>query len=269
MSDAEAVLAFDKRRIAQHFNRAAQSYQQHNHLQRDCAALLQQEFEALPQPPTSAVLDVGCGPGVASAYLANRCEHYLGIDIAPSMIAQARLEHSALANQFICADADALPITEQSVDCIYSNLTLQWCTNLEQTLAELTRTLRSGGYVLATTVLAGSLEPLATVMRLVDGGQHSNRFLQVAEVQLALSALESTRHQLTQHEFHYSYPSARDMFAHLRGIGANYTARHANGLRSRAWLAAVEAALEPYRNEQGFIQLEWNIGLIKVFKTNE
>ncbi|RUO41122.1 hypothetical protein CWE22_02745 [Pseudidiomarina aestuarii] len=269
MSAAEATFALDKRRIAQHFNRAAQSYQQHNHLQRDCAALLQQEFDALTLASSSVVLDVGCGPGVASGYLAERCGHYFGLDIAPSMVAQARMNHRALANQFICADADALPIPDQSIDCIYSNLTLQWCTHLEQTLAELTRTLCTDGCLLATTVLAGSLEPLATVMRMVDGAQHSNRFLQVDDVQRALSSLKSTHFQFTQQDFHYCYASARDMFGHLRGIGANYTAREAGGLRSRAWLRAIEAALEPYRNERGFIQLKWNIGLIKAFKIDE
>lgn len=264
MSAVASAAQFEKWRIAQHFNRAATSYQNHNHLQRDCAAVLQREVCALTSAATAVVLDVGCGPGVASSFLAKRYAHYIGLDIAATMVARAKANDSA--NDFICADADALPFADQSIDCIYSNLTLQWCNDLTQTLAELQRVLRPQGCLLATTVLAGSLEPLTSAMQQVDGETHSNRFLSAAELNEALIQIPSVNATVVPQQFIYSYPRVRAIFNHLRGIGANYTARNESGLRSRNWLAAVEEVVEQHRKPHGGIEIEWNIGVIKLEK---
>ncbi|NOX29149.1 MAG: methyltransferase domain-containing protein, partial [Actinobacteria bacterium] len=42
------------------------------------------------------VLDVGCGPGRIAAFLAERGIEASGVDIAPQMIAEARLAHPDL-----------------------------------------------------------------------------------------------------------------------------------------------------------------------------
>lgn len=77
--------------------------------------------------PVGAVLDLGCGGGVATAYLAGRAQPTIGLDIAYAAVTQAR----SLANQsgvrahFVVADATALPFRPQSFRFIFDRGCLQ------------------------------------------------------------------------------------------------------------------------------------------------
>ena len=48
----------------------------------------------------------------------------------------------------VCADAQALPIADASIDLVYSNLCLQWCEDPGLALDEFRRVLRPGGMLL-------------------------------------------------------------------------------------------------------------------------
>lgn len=66
------------------------------------------------------VLDVGCGPGHATAYLARRGVHVMGPDLSPRMCTVA---HRTTSLPFAAADMTALPVRSQSVAgilCLYA-----------------------------------------------------------------------------------------------------------------------------------------------------
>lgn len=251
--------AYDKGRVARQFSKAAGSYSQHDYLQRLCG---EQLLERLPQH-SELLIDLGCGPASMTAALQSRCAHYLGLDIAPGMLQQARIQQQAA---FAGADMDLLPLRPASVDTVFSNLTLQWSNNLQGTLSGVLQTLKPGGSVLFSTILAGSMTPLTRIFAEVDSHPHNNTFLSAEAIRQVLATLPDVRWELTELPLRISYHSLREMLRDLKGIGANYTARDPQGLFTRRRLALWEAATEKYRESDGKLYLYWHIGLVSIHK---
>ncbi len=135
-----------RRRVAHAFSRAAGDYR---HLATAQQTMGETLWARLPAR-ADVVLDLGCGPGHWSARLATRYgddARVLGLDLAPGMLSEARRTHGEPV-RWLCADAAALPLADASLDLVFSNLAIQWCPSLEDTLAELARVLRPGGRAL-------------------------------------------------------------------------------------------------------------------------
>jgi SAM-dependent methyltransferase len=86
------------------------------------------------RPGRRRALDFGCGVGRLSAALARRVDEVVGVDIAPTMLAEARrLDRSGGRCRFVCNDRpDLAVVPDGSVDVVYSSLVLQ---HLPRTLA--------------------------------------------------------------------------------------------------------------------------------------
>jgi ubiquinone/menaquinone biosynthesis C-methylase UbiE len=97
------------------------------------------------------VLDVGCGPGTVTAYLAERGIEVSGVDLSPRMIDNARRLHPHC--RFGVASATELDLAEASLGGV-----LGWWSLLNlprevlpQVLATFARALKPGGHFLTAT----------------------------------------------------------------------------------------------------------------------
>ena len=75
-----------------------------------------------------AILDVGCGDGRVTHYVANQLEHgnIIGIDLVEDMINFAETHHGTLTNiRFLQMSADNI-VFKQRFDCIFSFSCLHW-----------------------------------------------------------------------------------------------------------------------------------------------
>ena len=90
-------------------------------------ALLQVVANRFPDVPHRCALDFGCGVGRLTRALAAHFDHVIGIDVAASMIRQAReLNAEIQACKFVLNErADLSFVPSGSVDFIYSNIVLQ------------------------------------------------------------------------------------------------------------------------------------------------
>jgi ubiquinone/menaquinone biosynthesis C-methylase UbiE len=109
------------------------------------AATLEQ-FEQYPLPANSRILEVGCGTGRTSCYVAAQGHEVIGIDIRPDMIAKAkkRAENENVSIQFLVGDASSLPFPNESFDIILVE-SVSIFTDISKTFAEYYRVLRTGG----------------------------------------------------------------------------------------------------------------------------
>ncbi|RUO60340.1 methyltransferase domain-containing protein [Pseudidiomarina insulisalsae] len=249
------VSHYDKSRVARQFGRAAVGYAEHDHLQRQVLAQLLPYLR--PQP--GLLVDVGCGPAHHFQRLCQVSNHYIGIDLAPAMLAQAA-QHLPPA-QLMLADMEQLPLADGSVHSLFSNLAMQWGNDLSGLLAEWYRVLAPGGQLAASTVLAGSLWPLSECFTAVDGQPHTNRWYGFDEFALLAGRLpwqvECQELVITQ-----EFATVAAMLRELKGVGANYTAREQQGLFSRTRMQRLYQALERHRNARGLLELQWRIGLV-------
>ena len=105
-----------------------------------------QQFEQHPLPARSRILEVGCGTGRTSCYLAAQGHDVVGIDIRPDMIAKAkkRAEKENLTLEFLEGDAISLPFPDESFDVVLVE-SVSIFTDTAKALSEYYRVLRSGG----------------------------------------------------------------------------------------------------------------------------
>jgi arsenite methyltransferase len=124
-------------------------------------------------PSGGVALDVGSGPGNVTASLADAAGPgglALGVDISEPMLARAVSAHAGPQVGFLRADAQKLPLRDETVDAAVSIAVLQLIPNPRATLAEMVRVLRPGGRMVVMVPTAG---PATAVFRLLpDGGAH-------------------------------------------------------------------------------------------------
>lgn len=99
-----------------------------------------------------SVLNVGCGIGVGSVYLAKRygCQ-VVGIDLAAQMIvwSRQRAREGGVADKvkFQVADLLDLPFTANHFDLVFCESVLNFVADKRRAISELTRVTKPGGYV--------------------------------------------------------------------------------------------------------------------------
>ncbi len=99
--------------------------------------------------PDSHILEIGCGTGaVLTSLVKNGYTQVYGLDLSFSDLHSARLSLSS-PRPLICADAAAAPLTDNCFDAVVCHFLLLWLKHPLQTLAEVRRILKPGGWFMA------------------------------------------------------------------------------------------------------------------------
>jgi malonyl-CoA O-methyltransferase len=200
------------------------------------------------------VLDLGAGTGRGTRALAQQYPEarVIAVDIAPGMLREARAKLSPEARfDCVCGDAFALPMRAASADIVFSNLMLQWCDDLDRSLAEVRRVLRPGGLFAFTTFGPDTLIELRTAWAAVDAEHsHVNTFLDVHDVGNAVMRAGLSEPVLDVERRLLTYVDALAVMRDLKSIGAhNVTASRPRGLTGRARWRRMIGAYEAMREE--------------------
>jgi ubiquinone/menaquinone biosynthesis C-methylase UbiE len=105
------------------------------------------------------VLDVGCGRGGGSAYIARYLEpaSILGVDFSKKAVAFCKRTHSAPALRFQQGDAEALPCADARFDVVINVESSHCYGSVDAFFSEVFRVLKPGGYFLWADLRAQSL----------------------------------------------------------------------------------------------------------------
>lgn len=118
----------------------------------------QHPLEWLDIPSGGTALDVGCGPGSITASLARAVGPdglALGVDVAESMLSRAVRAESGPQVGFLRADAQRLPLRDDTVDAVISIAVLQLIPDPAAALGEMARVLKPGGRLAVMVPTAG------------------------------------------------------------------------------------------------------------------
>jgi malonyl-CoA O-methyltransferase len=145
---------------------------------------------------------------------------------------------------FACGDIAALPFAAASFELVWSNLALQWLSDLPHALGELRRVLAVGGLLSFTTFGPDTLKELRGAFAGVDAHTHVSRFVDMHDVGDALVHAGFADPVMDMECLTLTYADARAMMRDLRAIGAtNATQGRPRGLMGRGRYASVVAAL--------------------------
>ncbi|HVV70688.1 MAG TPA: methyltransferase domain-containing protein [Verrucomicrobiae bacterium] len=107
-----------------------------------------EEFMArLTLLPGARVLDLACGTGNLAVIAARKGCQVSGVDIATNLLDQARARsaEAGLSIEFVEADAEALPLSDDSFDLAVSMFGVMFTPQPAAATAELNRVLKPGG----------------------------------------------------------------------------------------------------------------------------
>ena len=100
------------------------------------------------------VLDVGCGGGFTCEFLARRGAGVTGVDQSAACV-EAAGRHAAAADltiEYQQAQAERLPFEDATFDAVVCVDVLEHVEDLQQTIAEISRVLRPGGWFCFDTI---------------------------------------------------------------------------------------------------------------------
>ncbi|WP_312917794.1 malonyl-ACP O-methyltransferase BioC [Stenotrophomonas sp.] len=254
---------FDRNHVRRAFARAASSYHAAAVLQQEVAKRLLESLDYLEDRQPQVVLDVGSGPGHSSAAMKKRWPkaQVIALDLAQPMLVEAK-KQAGWWRPFsrVCADARALPLADNSVDVIFSNLCLQWVEDLPAVFAGFRRVLKPGGLLVCSSFGHDTLVELRAAFAQADDTAHVSRFVQIAQFGDALLAAGFRDPVLDRDMFTLTYDDLPALMRELKAIGATnamHDRRHT--LTGRGRLAAAQAAYEPLRRTDGKLPSSWEV----------
>lgn len=254
----------DKSRVRASFERAAASYDSAAVLQREVCDRMAERLDYIKLQP-QVILDAGSGTGYGSAALRRRYPdaRVLELDLAHAMLAASREKQRAgqgmLSRLFkpqqpwqLCADIERLPLADNSVDMIWSSLTIQWVNVPDQVFAEFQRVLKPGGMLMFATLGPDTLFELREAFGHADGATHVNQFIDMHDLGDALMAAQFSEPVMDMEKIVLTYDQAREVMQDLKAIGAhNATAGRGRGLMGKhAWQRVVDAYEQRRHNGQ-------------------
>ncbi|OHX21960.1 malonyl-ACP O-methyltransferase BioC [Chromobacterium sphagni] len=252
----------DKARVRASFEKAAASYDSAAVLQREVSDRMAERLEYIKHQP-AVILDAGAGTGYGAAQLRGQYPQarVLELDLAHAMLMASRQrqrEGDGLLKKLfkpslpwqVVADVERLPLADDSVDMIWSNLTIQWINEPDRMFAELRRVLKPDGLLMFSTLGPDTLFELRGAFASVDAATHVNQFIDMHDIGDALMRAGFAEPVMDMEKIVLTYDDARGVMRDLKAIGAhNATAGRGRGLMGKQAWRKVEAAYERYRHD--------------------
>jgi len=265
MTDAQ-TFRIDKRWLQRSFDRAAPDYDAAAVLQHEVGQRMLERLELIKLLPQTFI-DIGAGTGRQSRLLARRYPNSqaIALDLAPGMLRQARQQLSwwqrrQRRQHFVCADAEQIPLASHSIDLIFSNVTLQWCDNLDRVFTEFNRVLRPGGLLMFSSFGPDTLHELRRSWQSIDPHTHVNAFIDMHDIGDALLRSGLADPVMDMEMITLTYRDLRTLMAELKIIGAhNVTAGRPRGLTGRQRLQQLTTAYETFRNRDNLLPASYEV----------
>lgn len=252
--------SIDKKRAQASFNKASSSYEDSAILQKHVLGEMFTRLKLLKINPES-ILDLGCGLGNAGPNLKEtyKPRDLIYLDFAYNMLKKAEQKNTdhfikvftnKTKQQFICADMEAIPLEKNSIDMIWSSLSLQWCNDLDKVFTQIAETLKHNGLFVFSTFGPSTLHELRTSLASFSQYSHVNQFIDMHDIGDALVRCGLSDPVLDVDRYTLTYKEFKGIMYDLKNIGArNALQGRAKGMTGKGFLYQLEKLYEIYRSD--------------------
>ncbi|RTZ67225.1 MAG: malonyl-[acyl-carrier protein] O-methyltransferase BioC [Aquificaceae bacterium] len=253
----------DKLKVRKSFERAADTYDASAVLQQEIAKRLVERLDYIRLEP-SRVLDLGCGTGNITAPMLKRYPkaQIVALDLSFNMLKKTKKQGGWLGKkpQCICADAEKLPLKDNTIDLLISSLMLQWSNDLNTTFSGFKQVIAPNGLLMFTTFGPDTLREIRESWAKVDNQPHTSQFIDMHDIGDALLQAGFSNPVMDMEMITTTYKSVRELMTDIKNIGAsNATAGRRKGLMGKQRLANFEAAYEDFKNDDGLYPATWEV----------
>jgi malonyl-CoA O-methyltransferase len=268
----------EKKQVANSFSRAAKSYDEVASLQRRVGESLCQfiPVSCVNKNAVEVVVDLGCGTGFFTPKLSSIFPdaQLLGVDLAEGMVNHAKVTRKLAAAKWLCGDAESLPLASDSVDIVFSSLSIQWCENNTALFAEVFRVLKPGGVFLFSTLGPETLFELKQAWQAVDDFVHVNKFVACDVLAQAASdtgfSLDADPSWWQQENITLEFESLKKLTHELKSLGAhNVNTGRPQGLTGRQRIQGLINAYDQQRNANGMLPASYQVFYGRLVKPSD
>lgn len=244
----------DKSRVEERFARGRSSYDDAATVQSEIARQLwvhtQDNAIDILTKPGVAILEIGCGSGLLSKYLAKKsyCSELELWDIC----GDAPVKGPGISFRRCDAELAIAELPGESVDIIASASTVQWFNSPRRFLHHYARVLKPGGVAVISSFVSGNMHELV---------QATGKSLPLPDKEQWRTMVPETCRICVCEEYNYSlrFNQAIEVFRHLKATGVNSLDRSGQG-------ASLKRALSTYPvDADGMCTLSYK-PIILVFK---
>lgn len=232
------------------FDRASATYADAAVVQSEIRTRLLERLDLVKLQP-DRVLDLGAASGTSTRALKRRYPkaQVLALDLSHRMLQSAARELTFFRRfHRVTADAQRLPLTDSSIDLVFSNLMLAWCNDVDAVLQEAARVLRVDGLLTFTTLGPDTLREVREAFSRMDRHTHVHRFIDMHDLGDALLRTGFADPVMDTERLVVTYPSTTALLKELRHTGSgNATIGRASGLTGHRRFKEAQAALESTR----------------------
>lgn len=129
------------------FNKASEKYESdHAGVYELCKKDYPEILTELEKEPFENLLDCGCGPAPMLTLLTQKYpdKHYVGMDLAPGMIAKAK-EKNLPNTEIVEGDSENMPFKDEQFDAIICSMSFHHYPNPDKFFSEVHRVLKPNG----------------------------------------------------------------------------------------------------------------------------
>lgn len=237
------------------FNRAAHTYNQHDLLQKEIANRLLSRLDFIRIDP-KVILDCGARSGYLSNQLKERFPKakIISLDYAEALLQQNKASQQSIFK--VCAWPLQIPLREQSVDLIISNLLLHWITDVPACLYEWKKLLQPDGLTLFSMLGVDTLAELHASFAAVSTKAHIHQFTDMHEVGDALLAQRWQDPVVDNEIITIHYQSVLQLINDLKKTGAHNARQDRNrGLMGKRLWQRMINYYEQWAADQGLSRI--------------
>lgn len=271
----------DIRRVRQLFRQPARIAES-DFLRREISGRMLERLTLIKTEPRQ-VLDAGCGEGADLAALQGQYTQaqIIGLDASVQMLASARGRQAeaqssmhrllakflpsrkgpspATGRDLVCADFAQLPLAQNSVDLIWSNLALHWHPRPDRVFAEWRRVLRVDGLLMFSCFGPDTFKEMREAFALVDQAMHTLPFVDMHDFGDMLVNTGFSTPVMDMEKITVTYESPQKLLADVRAWGGNPLVTRRRGFVGRHDGFRILQALERNRGADGRMPLTFEI----------
>lgn len=144
MTQVNKMSPFQSEEVGTAYDQWAKTYEAVENATRDLAAQVLRQYSL--DLRDRDILEIGCGTGLNTGYLADHAKELVAFDFSAGMLEQARAKITAANVRFVQCDIQhEWQLDKESIDLVICMLVLEHIANLDHVFQEAARVLRSGG----------------------------------------------------------------------------------------------------------------------------